>query len=242
MLNVNEIVDQYVAVWNETNPEKRRERICSLWSPEGMTCNRLTEARGYDAIVARATASWERWLREGKYKFRPKRDAVLHHNVLRVNWEMYKIPGGEVESLGLSYIVLTLDGHIEADYQFNPTANDATDLLDRYLAAFNESDMRARRDRVAKLWARDGAYINAESPHAGQGAIESHLAKTYATNVAKGFRFRSANACQAHHNFARLKWDLVSERSGKITAAGSDLLIFDQHGQIQYDYEFDDPV
>ena len=103
MVKVMDVVDRYVAVWNEPAADQRRKRICSLWVPDGMTCYRLLEARGYDAIEGRVTSSWDKWLRDGRYIFR-SRDTVCHHDVVKVNWEMVTTAGGEIEAVGLSFL------------------------------------------------------------------------------------------------------------------------------------------
>src|SRR5580693_8085708 len=72
MLDINEIVARYVAVWNEADAEERRRRIRAIWVPDGTTCYRLLDAQGYEAIEARVTGSWDKWLSEGKYIFRPQ--------------------------------------------------------------------------------------------------------------------------------------------------------------------------
>jgi|SRR6516164_334818 len=98
MVNVMDIIGRYVAVWNEPSADQRRKRICSLLAPYGTTCYRLLDARGYGAIEARVTSSWDKWLRDGRYVFR-SRDAVCHHDVVKVNWEMVKTAGGAADRL-----------------------------------------------------------------------------------------------------------------------------------------------
>src|SRR5215472_8535451 len=97
MMNVMDRVDRYVAVWNEPSADERRKRIRSLWARNGTTCYRLLDARGYEAIEARVTGSWDKWLRKGKYTFRPK-NVVCHHGVIKFDWVMVTVPDGDVEA------------------------------------------------------------------------------------------------------------------------------------------------
>jgi hypothetical protein len=128
MVNVTEVIDRYVAVWDEPSADQRRKRICSLWVPDGTTCYRLLDAHGYDAIEARVTGSWDKWLRDGRYVFRSRPDVVCHHDVVKVNWEMVTTVGGEVEGVGLSFLVLTSEMRIRSDYQFNQRSASRTSL------------------------------------------------------------------------------------------------------------------
>jgi len=53
MHNITELVDRYIAVWNEPDDEVRRKHIADLWVEDGGTYHKLIDARGYDAIEAR---------------------------------------------------------------------------------------------------------------------------------------------------------------------------------------------
>jgi len=123
-----DIVNRYVSVWNEPDACERRRRIRSLWAADGTTCHRPLDAHGYEAIEARVTAFWGKWLRDGKYIFRPKPDVVCHHGVVKVNWEMVTVPDGKLQATGLSFLALNSREQIQHDYQFNPTATDAEEF------------------------------------------------------------------------------------------------------------------
>jgi hypothetical protein len=53
----SDLIDCYVAVWNEPDRDQRRRRIESVWARGGTTCYRLLDARGYEAIEARVAGS-----------------------------------------------------------------------------------------------------------------------------------------------------------------------------------------
>jgi hypothetical protein len=238
MVNLTEVIDRYVAVWNESNMDQRRRRIRSAWAPDGTTCYRLLDACGYDAIEGRVTGSWDKWLREGKHIFRPRHTAC-HHDVVKFDFVMVRVPDGEVEADGLSFLVLDPDGCIAHDYQFNPAANDADQLAERYVAVLNEPDPDVRRGRIAELWASDGAFISETSVRNGRAAIEVEAAQVHDAYVAKGFVFSSGRS-QAHHSVARLTWRMRAKDGEDAAATGSDLLILDDDGRIRFDYRFDD--
>ena len=153
---------------------------------------------------------------------------------------MTKIPGGNIQATGLSLLVLNCEGRIERDYQFDPEANDASDLAASYLAIRNEADANERRRRIAKFWAPDGSHISATSVRKGRDAIAAEIADGLGACFGKGFVFGSAGRSQAHHGVAWLSWQMRAKASGEVTANGSNLLIFDESGLIRFDYEFDD--
>lgn len=240
-MRLNDLITRYVAVWNESDADERRNRVRSVWAIEGATCYRLVDARGYDAIEDRVTGSWEKWLREGKYIFRPKK-AICHHDAVKFDFEMVSLPDGKVEASGLTFLILDSDGRIRYDFQFNPTATEAEEFVERYLGVFNAPNADARRSRVTDVWAFDGAYITETSVTNGHSGIEAKASEVHDASCGRGFSFLSANSSHAHHNVVKFKWKLQSKGDGKVAIAGSDLVILDESGRIRFDYQYPEPV
>jgi len=112
------LVERYVSVWNEADPEARRALIAALWVPGGANFTRSLEHRGYAALETRVRASREKWVRDGGCFFRP-RHAQSHHGAAHIEWEMVSLEG-EVKSIGRELLLLAPDGRIESDWQFVP--------------------------------------------------------------------------------------------------------------------------
>jgi len=239
MMDVSELVMNYVAAWNEPDPDMRRRRIRSVWAPDGNTCYRLLDARGYDAIEARITGSWDKWLREGHRTFQAK-SAIWHHQAVKLDFIMMKVPGGDVEANGLSFLLLNSDNRIKHDYQFNPSASDSNDLVDRYVAMWNEPDPAIRHAQIAQLWSREGVLIHGTSVSEGHVAIEAEAARMFDAHVAKGQLALSENNTHAHHGLVKFRWKLAGSDNGVASAAWSNLLVLDEFGRIRLDYRFDE--
>jgi hypothetical protein len=135
MRNPKELVDRYVALWNEPDPEARREAIRQLWARDGAHMLEPTqearsaadalavvpppfEARGYEALEARVTRAYEEFVAPGEYAFRPRDNVSRLANVVKFNWEMVPTSGGDVAAIGLDVFVLDDDDKIRVDYQF----------------------------------------------------------------------------------------------------------------------------
>jgi hypothetical protein len=241
MRNATELVERYVAVWNEANAGARRQRIEALWAPDGATCHRLLDSRGWSAIESRVTGSWEKWLRDGKYIFRAN-SAVGHHDAVKFDWVMVTVPEGKVEAAGLSFLLFDADGHLRADYQFNPALDEARAFAERYLALWNEPDADERRRRIAELWTPDGAHVSTRGVRIGHGAIEDEAATMHAAAIASGFVFAAGARSQAHHSVVSFAWQQREKACGRTVAAGADLLILDRSGRIRFDYQFEEPT
>jgi hypothetical protein len=230
-----------VAVWNEGDPQERRRRIRSVWTPDGSTCHRTLDAVGYEAIEERVRGSWDKWLRDGRYVFRRKR-AVAHHDAVKFEFVAASVPEGRVVADGLSFLLLHADGHIKRDYQFSPTADEPNDIVDRYLALLNEPDPIVRRRYIVELWTPDGMLVREAAVRAGHGAIQADAADAYNTHAARGRLFSSGHRTHAHHNLVKFKWLAMPEDGKAPAAAGTDLLILGSDGRIRADYRFDDRV
>jgi hypothetical protein len=149
---------------------------------------------------------------------------------------MVRLPGEEVEANGLCFLLLDWDGRIEHDYQFNPSANDASDLAERYVALLNEDNAMARRSQIGELWSPDGRFASDEIDKRGFQELEQAF-NSLRTPLSNGERFATANLSQAHHGLARIKWQLLGA-DGRPIEARSDLLVLDQLGRISADYQF----
>jgi hypothetical protein len=134
-INPHNLADRYIALWTEPDAALRRKAIQHLWAEDGahilqppveireaaaalgFDCTTL-EARGYGALEARVTRSYERFVAPGQYTFRPRDDAVCLCNVVKFSWETVSTDGGEAVSGGLEVLVLDDDGRIKTDYMF----------------------------------------------------------------------------------------------------------------------------
>ncbi|MEH1164137.1 nuclear transport factor 2 family protein [Micromonospora sp. CPCC 205539] len=81
----DELAERYIAVWNETDPARRRRGIDDLWAREGRYVDPLAVAEGRDAIDATVAAV------QGQFPgmtFRLAGPVDGHHNQVRFTWEL----------------------------------------------------------------------------------------------------------------------------------------------------------
>lgn len=129
----NQVAARYVAIWNEADPERRRERVADLWSEDalhllqppqeayesaqGLQLAPLFQARGHDELGGRVTSAYEQFVATGQMSFRPQDDASRIGDAVKFRWEGVS-PSGEVLAVGLELVLLAPDGRIQTDYQF----------------------------------------------------------------------------------------------------------------------------
>ncbi|HEY8289799.1 MAG TPA: hypothetical protein VIG49_11055 [Acetobacteraceae bacterium] len=112
------LADRYVAIWNETDPERRRSAIATLWTTDGEHYVGVREARGYDALEQRIIGSYEKNVRDNGYRFRAVKDARALHDVVTFHWEMLQADSQEVIATGLEFLLVDGQDRIRVDYQF----------------------------------------------------------------------------------------------------------------------------
>jgi hypothetical protein len=113
-----QLADRYVAVWNETDPARRRLTIAELWTPTGEHYVGTREVRGHDALYERIIGSHEKNVTACGYRFRAVKDARAVHDAVTFHWEMLPGDREEVLATGRQFLILDPEGRIRIDYQF----------------------------------------------------------------------------------------------------------------------------
>ena len=135
MTETQAFAEKYFALWNEPDPDSRRQVIAELWTEDGrhilqppqeireiaaqpgIGLTATLEARGYREIEARVASAYEHWVGSEGVSFRARDDADRLGDVVKFHWAGVA-KGGEVIAVGLNFLVLAADGRIERDYTF----------------------------------------------------------------------------------------------------------------------------
>ncbi|WP_369023136.1 nuclear transport factor 2 family protein [Nocardia cyriacigeorgica] len=127
-IDIEEFVGNYVAVWNEADPDRRRAAVDALWAEDGVEFTDAGAYRGHAALYARITENHEQLVEHGGFVFRAAGDAVGHHGAVRFTTYMVPALGGDIAWTGFVFVQLDETGRIVRDYQFGdaPTADLAT--------------------------------------------------------------------------------------------------------------------
>src|SRR3954463_11632081 len=129
------LAEKYVALWNESDADRRRRTITELWAEDGrhilqppqeiraiaaqpgIAMTAILRAQGYEEIEARAASVYEHWVGSEGLSFRGRDDADRLADVVKLHWEAVA-KDGTVSAVGLTFLVLTADVRIERDYTF----------------------------------------------------------------------------------------------------------------------------
>ncbi len=105
-----------------------------------------------------------------------------------------------------------------------------SDLVDRYLACWNETDPATRRALVADVFADDVHYVDPLAEVRGRAGIEAAVAGVQ--QQFPGFVFRAVGTPDAHHRQARFQWSLGPEGAAEPPVVGFDVVTLDADGRI----------
>lgn len=109
----------------------------------------------------------------------------------------------------------------------------AVNLVERYLDAWNETDVDIREAAVASVWTENGRYVDPIADVEGRSQIADLIAALQQQIPGHVFRLLDGNGgVEAHHDVLRFMWELVPAAGGEPVAIGSDVAVTDGDGRI----------
>jgi SnoaL-like protein len=114
------------------------------------------------------------------------------------------------------------------------------EIVERYLAAWNEKDAAKRRGLVDALWAEDGRYTDPLADAHGRAEIDGLIGAVQ--QQFPGFVFTLGGPVDAHHDQARFTWHLGPAGAAEPVVVGFDVAVLDGGSQIRSVYGFLDKL
>lgn len=94
-----------------------------------------------------------------------------------------------------------------------------TDLIDRYIAMWNETDPARRQKLIAETWTEGASYLDPKLEGAGRAGIDAMVQGVQESFP--GHRFTRTSDVDAHHDRVRFTWQLAPE-GGPALVTGTD--------------------
>jgi SnoaL-like protein len=107
MADVRALVDGYLASWNETDPDRRRDLVRQVWTDDGRYLDPLMNGEGTDGITAMIGAA------QGQFpghRFELAAGPDAHHDVVRFSWHLVGAAGGQPVAGGTDVATIAGDG------------------------------------------------------------------------------------------------------------------------------------
>lgn len=115
MSDANELVERYLAAWNETDEARRVDALRELWIDGGGYADPLVDVHGHDAISAVIAAVHSQF---PGYVFQLEAAAEEHHGRIRFSWGLAAKAGEESVVIGTDVAVLAPDGRLAEVHGF----------------------------------------------------------------------------------------------------------------------------
>jgi hypothetical protein len=109
--------------------------------------------------------------------------------------------------------------------------SNANEVVVRYLAAWNETEPKRRRELVAKAWTDDGTYVDAAREGRGHDSLDAMIAT--AQGHFPGYRLRLASGIEAHHEYLRFSWVAGGTAEAPLYIKGTDFVVVAGDGRIR---------
>lgn len=136
-IELKQLIDHWVAQWNEPDPQERRRLIREVWTedgfqaminpPEGIRDTAAefglpvptVEIHGHDALFDRVTRAYHTYVAPGEYVFEQDGEPVRHAGAaVALTWVMRSHADGMVAARGLEILTFATDGRVRTDHEY----------------------------------------------------------------------------------------------------------------------------
>jgi hypothetical protein len=107
--STSKVVEAYFAMWNETDPARRRAAIQAAWSEQASYVDPMFAAEGADGLDALVAGVHQQF---PGHRFRLTEAVDAHHDRARWGWELAGPDGGAPIAAGVDFAVLAPDGRL----------------------------------------------------------------------------------------------------------------------------------
>ncbi|WP_432944080.1 nuclear transport factor 2 family protein [Kribbella sp. CA-253562] len=109
-LNPTALAEQYLAIWNETDAERRGAALEATWAPDGTFVDPSFEAAGYEELGAMIATAQQMF---PGLRFQPTGTVDAHHDRIRWTWEL-AAEGQPAVAGGTDIVTVGPDGRIRS--------------------------------------------------------------------------------------------------------------------------------
>jgi hypothetical protein len=118
MSKLTDLIDRYIAIWNETDADRRRDLIARTWTETASYLDPVIAGEGQTGIAAMTQGVQERFPR---HQFRRTSEVDAHHDCLRFSWELAP-EGGPAVVHGTDFGMVAADGRLQSIIGFFDSA------------------------------------------------------------------------------------------------------------------------
>ena len=105
------IANRYIALWNETNDDKRQALIANAWTPDATYIDPLMKGEGHAGISQMIGAVHQRF---PAHRFTLRGKPEGHNDRVRFSWTLATGDAKTVVANGTDFALVTGDGKLKA--------------------------------------------------------------------------------------------------------------------------------
>lgn len=109
------------------------------------------------------------------------------------------------------------------------TTTDASRTVDRYFAAWNDTDPASRLAAVARAWSPEGRYVDPVADVTGHHAISEMIGGVH--DQYRGVTLRCSSEIDSHHDVIRFDWEILDADGGR-ALSGVDVARLGEDGRL----------
>ena len=109
MTDINAVVDGYIAMWNETDPQRRRSIIAQTWTDDAKYLDPIMAGEGPEGIDAMVAGIQKRF---PGHRFRLSFGPDAHNDRVRFAWELVNGDGSAPVARGVDFATVAGDGRL----------------------------------------------------------------------------------------------------------------------------------
>jgi SnoaL-like domain len=110
MTDVATVVDGYIAMWNEPDPERRRAIIAETWTEDATYVDPIMSGEGPEGISAMVAGAQAQF---PGHRFELTAGPDAHHDRVRFAWKLVANGSGAAVAAGVDFATLAADGRLQ---------------------------------------------------------------------------------------------------------------------------------
>ncbi len=110
--------------------------------------------------------------------------------------------------------------------------SNANQLVESYLAAWNERDAKRRHELISKTWTEDGTYIDPHRSGDGYSELSKMMAAVH-ERFSTDYRFKLLSEVDAYGDRVRFQWEVGGTKEAPMRFVGTDFAIISSDGRFK---------
>ena len=110
MANSKQVVDRYIEMWNETDPQRRRELVAQTVTEDARYLDPLMAGEGIDGIAEMIAGAQQQF---PGHRFALVAGPDAHHDRVRFTWSLAAYDG-DPAATGTDFVTVAEDGRMRA--------------------------------------------------------------------------------------------------------------------------------